>query len=49
MAHTIVEREIGGRMMRLETGKIAKQAAGSVIVTYGDTVILAAVATGAAR
>jgi polyribonucleotide nucleotidyltransferase len=32
--------EIGGRTMTIETGKIAKQAAGSVTVTFGDTVIL---------
>lgn len=32
--------EIGGRTMTLETGKIAKQAAGSVTVTFGDTVVL---------
>ena len=32
--------EIGGRTMTLETGKVAKQAAGSVTVTFGDTVVL---------
>lgn len=32
--------EIGGRTMTIETGKIAKQAAGSVTVTFGDTVVL---------
>ncbi|MFP6563851.1 MAG: polyribonucleotide nucleotidyltransferase [Myxococcota bacterium] len=35
-----VSFELGGRTMTLETGKIAKQAAGSVQVTYGDTVVL---------
>ncbi len=35
-----VEREIGGRIMSIETGKIAKQAAGAVMVTYGGTVVL---------
>ncbi|MBU0718407.1 MAG: polyribonucleotide nucleotidyltransferase, partial [Planctomycetes bacterium] len=44
-----VEREIGGKTLRLETGKIAKQAAGSVIVTYGETVVLVAAVTGAPR
>lgn len=39
----VVEREIGGRLLRLETGKIAKQAAGSVLVRWGDTVVMAAV------
>ena len=32
--------EIGGRTMTIETGKVAKQAAGSVTVTFGDTVVL---------
>lgn len=37
------EREIAGKIMRLETGKVARQSNGSVMVTYGETVILAAV------
>ncbi len=32
---------IGGRELTIETGKIAKQADGSALVQYGDTVILA--------
>ncbi|MGB0620150.1 MAG: polyribonucleotide nucleotidyltransferase [Myxococcota bacterium] len=32
--------DVGGREMKIETGKIAKQAAGSVTVTFGDTVVL---------
>lgn len=43
MAHVIVERQIGSRTLRLETGKMAKQAAGSCIVTMGETIVLAAV------
>jgi len=35
-----IEIEIGGRILAIETGKIAKQANGSVIVTYGDSVVL---------
>ena len=35
--------EIGGRRLTLETGRVAKQADGSVIVRYGDTVVLATV------
>ena len=35
-----VSIDIGGRTMTLESGKIAKQAAGSVTVTFGDTVVL---------
>ena len=38
-----VEREIAGRMLSLETGKVAKQAHGAVWVRYGDTVVLATV------
>jgi polyribonucleotide nucleotidyltransferase len=37
---TAVELEVGGKPMRIETGKIAKQAGGSALVTYGDTVVL---------
>ena len=38
-----VEREIAGRTMTLETGKLALQAHGAVTVRYGDTVVLATV------
>ena len=38
--------EWGGKTLTLETGKIARQATGSVVVTYGGTKILC-VATGA--
>ncbi len=44
-----VEREIGGRTLKIETGKIAKQASASVIVTYGETTILATVVTSNPR
>ncbi|MAG30439.1 MAG: polyribonucleotide nucleotidyltransferase [Deltaproteobacteria bacterium] len=37
---TSVSVEIGGRTMTLETGKVAKQAAGAVTVTFGGTVVL---------
>jgi polyribonucleotide nucleotidyltransferase len=40
MSHQ-VSVEIGGRMLKFETGKIARQAHGSVVATYGDTVLLA--------
>jgi polyribonucleotide nucleotidyltransferase len=39
--------ELGGRTLTLETGRIAKQAGGSVLLQYGDTVVLCA-ATGSA-
>ncbi len=44
-----VERQIGDQVLAIETGVLAKQAAGSVIVTYGETVVLVACATGAPR
>ena len=38
----IVETKFGPTNIKLETGRIAKQANGSVLVTYGDTVVLVA-------
>jgi len=38
-----VERQFAGRALRLESGRLAKQAAGSCLVQYGETVVLAAV------
>jgi len=38
-----VEREFAGRKLRFEAGRLAKQAAGSCLVQYGETVVLAAV------
>jgi polyribonucleotide nucleotidyltransferase len=40
-----VAREIAGRMLTLETGKVARQAHGAVWVQYADTVVLATVLT----
>ena len=34
---------LGGRDLTIESGKIAKQANGSVMVSYGDTVLMATV------
>jgi polyribonucleotide nucleotidyltransferase len=44
-----VERKIGNSTFSLETGVLAKQAAGSCLVQYGDTVVLNAVALGPPR
>ncbi len=41
MSKVSVEREIGGRTLRFETGKIAKLASGAVLATYADTTVLA--------
>src|SRR5436305_3618472 len=35
------EAVIGGRVMSIETGRVAEQASGAVLLRYGDTVILA--------
>ena len=45
MNDVVVEREIGGRKLIIKTGKLAKQAAGSVWVQYGDTVVFVAAVT----
>ncbi|MBN1506763.1 MAG: polyribonucleotide nucleotidyltransferase [Sedimentisphaerales bacterium] len=35
-----ISREIGGRTLSIETGKMARQADGAVVVRYGDTIVL---------
>ncbi|MDH5666934.1 MAG: polyribonucleotide nucleotidyltransferase [Nitrospira sp.] len=40
MVHT-VEIDVAGRTLRLETGRVAKQADGAVWASYGETVVLA--------
>lgn len=35
-----VERQFHGRTLKIESGRIAKQAAGSALVTYGETMVL---------
>jgi polyribonucleotide nucleotidyltransferase len=44
-----VALDVGGRTMTLETGRMAKQAAGAVVVTYGETVVLVTAARAAPR
>jgi polyribonucleotide nucleotidyltransferase len=44
-----VEREFGGRILSIETGKLAKQAHGAVLVQLGDTVVLSAAVEGEPR
>jgi polyribonucleotide nucleotidyltransferase len=39
MVHT-VEIDLGGRKITLETGRMAKQANGSVVVRSGDSVVM---------
>ena len=44
-----VEREFGGRKFSLTTGEIAKQAAGAVLIQYGETVVIVAAQDGPSR
>jgi polyribonucleotide nucleotidyltransferase len=40
---TLIEREFAGRTLSLETGRMARQADGAVLVQFGETTILATV------
>jgi len=40
---TLIERKFAGRTLMLETGRMARQADGAVLVQFGETVILATV------
>ncbi|MEM8671617.1 MAG: polyribonucleotide nucleotidyltransferase [Planctomycetota bacterium] len=44
-----VEKQIGASTLSFETGLLAKQAAGAVLVQYGETVVLVATATSDPR
>jgi polyribonucleotide nucleotidyltransferase len=44
-----VEREVGGRKLSLTTGEWAKQAAGAVLVQYGETAVIVAAQNGPPR
>ncbi|MCA9302820.1 MAG: polyribonucleotide nucleotidyltransferase, partial [Phycisphaerales bacterium] len=46
---TVVEKEIGGRMMRIETGQVAKLASACVLVTHGETTVMASLVRAAPR
>lgn len=41
-----VERQIGGSVLSIETGKLAKQAHGAVVVSYRDTAVLVTAVEG---
>ncbi len=41
--HSIVELPLGDKVLRLESGRLAKQADGAVLVSYGDTMVLTCV------
>ena len=44
-----VEKKFGNHVLSFETGYLAKQAAGSCLVQFGETVVLTAAATGPPR
>jgi polyribonucleotide nucleotidyltransferase len=44
-----IEKTFAGRRLIIETGRMAKQAAGSCLVTFGDTMVLAAVTVSDAK
>jgi polyribonucleotide nucleotidyltransferase len=44
-----VEKKIGKGVLWIETGELAKQAAGSVLIGYDETVLLCAATTGPSR
>jgi polyribonucleotide nucleotidyltransferase len=46
---TQVERTIGGKVLSIETGHLAKQASGSVVVRIGDTMTLVAAVAAPGR
>src|SRR5690242_14490546 len=48
-ARKIVERTIGEKLVSLETGRLAKQASGAVVVRIGDTMSLVAVVAAPGR
>jgi len=48
MVHNL-KVDFGGRPFSIETGKVAKQADGSVLVQYGDTVVLVTAVTAEKR
>ena len=39
----MLQADIGGKPLSISTGKLAKQASGSVVVQYGDTIVLVTV------
>jgi polyribonucleotide nucleotidyltransferase len=49
VAHVVVERDLGGRKLKIETGKWAKQASGAALVALGETVVFAGVSDQSLR
>ncbi len=49
ISRKLVERTIGGKLLSIETGHLAKQASASVVVRIGDTMTLVAVVAAPGR
>src|SRR5215472_12095276 len=47
--HETLTLDVGGRPMTIETGRMAKQAAGAAVVSYGETVVLVTATTAKPR
>lgn len=45
----LVKEEIDGKTLSIQAGKVAKQASGSVVVQYGDTIVLVTVVSAHAE
>lgn len=45
----VVEREFHGKKLRIESGRIAKQAGGSALVSYGESIVLVTACGGAEK
>ncbi|PKK96325.1 MAG: polyribonucleotide nucleotidyltransferase, partial [Tenericutes bacterium HGW-Tenericutes-3] len=43
MAKKVYEMTLGGRVLRVETGEMAKQASGAALISYGDSTVLSVV------
>src|ERR1700728_4322773 len=48
-SRALVERTVGGKLLSIETGYLAKQASGSVVVRIGDTMTLVALVAAPGR
>ena len=49
ISRKLVERTVGDKLLSIETGHLAKQATGAVVVRIGDTMTLVAVVAGPGR
>ena len=49
ISRKLVERTVGGKLLSIETGFLAKQASGSVVVRIGDTMTLVALVAAPGR